>query len=64
MIITTFVGLATLVVGLLIEWPVLVALSAIFVLVQVMMLTARSVVQRNDRHMAERLEDKRRRRRG
>ena len=64
MIITTFVGLATLVVGLLIGWPVLVALSAIFVLVQVMMLTARSVVQRNDRHMAERLEDKRRRRRG
>ncbi len=64
MIITTFVGLATLVVGLLIEWPVLVALSAIFVLVQVMMLTARSVVQRNDRRRAERLEDKRRRRRG
>jgi len=39
-IITTFVGLAALVVGLLIGWPVLVALSAIFVLVQVMMLTA------------------------
>ena len=64
MIITTFVGLATLVVGLLIGWPVLAALSAIFVLVQVMMLTARSIVQRNDRRMAERLEDKRRRRRG
>lgn len=64
MIITTFVGLATLVVGLLIGWPVLVALSAIFVLVQVMMLTARSVVQRNDRRMEERLEDKRRRRQG
>ena len=62
MIITTFVGLATLLVGLLIEWPVLVALSVIFVLVQVMMLTARSVVQRNDRRMEERLEDKRRRR--
>lgn len=65
MIITTFVGLAALVVGLLIGWPVLVALSAIFVLVQVMMmLTARSVVQRNDRRMEERLEDKRRRRQG
>ena len=64
MIITTFVGLAALVVGLLIRWPVLVALSAIFVLVQVMMLTARSVVQRNDRRMEERLEDKRRRRQG
>ena len=51
-------------VGLLIGWPVLVALSAIFVLVQVMMLTARSVVQRNDRRMEERLEDKRRRRQG
>lgn len=62
MIITTFVGLTALVVGLLIGWPVLVALSAIFVLVQVMMLTARSVVQRNDRRMEERLEDKRRRR--
>ena len=62
MIITTFVGLAALVVGLLIGWRVLVALSAIFVLVQVMMLTARSVVQRNDRRMEERLEDKRRRR--
>ena len=64
MIITTFVGLAALVVGLLIGWPVLVALSTIFVLVQVMMLTARSVVQRNDRRMEERLEDKRRRRQG
>ena len=64
MIITTFVGLAALVVGLLIGWPVLVALSAIFALVQVMMLTARSVVQRNDRRMEERLEDKRRRRQG
>ena len=64
MIITTFVGLAALVVGLLIGWPVLVALSAIFVLVQVMMLTARSIVQRNDRRMEERLEDKRRRRQG
>ena len=64
MIITTFVGLAALVVGLLIGWPVLVALSAIFVLVQVMMLTARSVVQRTDRRMEERLDDKRRRRQG
>ena len=62
MIITPFVGLAALGVGLLIGWPVLGALSAIFVLVQVMMLTARSVVQRNDRRMEERLEDKRRRR--
>ena len=64
MIVTTFVGLAALVVGLLIGWPVLAALSAIFVAVQVMMLTARSVVQRNDRRMAEQLEDKRRRRLG
>ena len=64
MIVTTFVGLAALVVGLLIGWPVLAALSAIFVAVQVMMLTARSVVQRNDRRMAERLEHKRRRRLG
>jgi membrane protein implicated in regulation of membrane protease activity len=64
MIVTTFVGLASLVIGLLIGWPVLVALSAIFVVVQVMMLSARTVVQRNDRRMAERLEDKRRRREG
>ena len=64
MIVTTFVGLVSLVIGLLIGWPVLVALSAIFVVVQVMMLSARTVVQRNDRRMAERLEDKRRRREG
>ncbi|HJL76289.1 MAG: hypothetical protein QF796_03270 [Acidimicrobiales bacterium] len=64
MIVTTLVGLASLVVGLLIDWPVLVALSAIFVAVQVMMLTARAVVQRNDRRMAERLEEKRRLREG
>ena len=51
-------------IGLLIGWAVLVALSAIFVVVQVMMLSARTVVQRNDRRMAERLEDKRRQREG
>ncbi|MBC8365380.1 MAG: hypothetical protein H8E59_10300 [Actinobacteria bacterium] len=64
MIVTTLVGLASLVVGLLIDWPVLVALSVIFVAVQVMMLTARAVVKRNDRRMAERLEEKRRLREG
>ena len=40
-------------------WPVLVALSAIFTVVQVAMIGARTAVQRNDRRMAERLAEKR-----
>ncbi len=55
MIVTTFVGLAVLLVGLLVGWPVLTTLSAIFVVVQVLMIVARAAVERNDRRLSERL---------
>jgi urea transporter len=54
-IVTTFVGLAVLLVGLLVGWPVLTTLSAIFVVVQVLMIVARAAVERNDRRLSERL---------
>ena len=43
---------------------VLVALSVIFVIVQLLMMGARAAVQRNDRRLAERLEQKRSEREG
>ena len=55
MIVTTFIGLAVLLVGLLVGWPVLTTLSAIFVIVQVLMIVARAAVERNDRRLSERL---------
>ena len=55
MIVTTFVGLAVLLVGLLVGWPVLTTLSAIFVVVQVLMIVARAAVERNGRRLSERL---------
>lgn len=55
MIVTTFVGLTVLLVGLLVGWPVLTTLSAIFVIVQVLMIVARAAVERNDRRLSERL---------
>ena len=55
MIVPTFVGLAVLLVGLLVGWPVLTTLSAIFVIVQVLMIVARAAVERNDRRLSERL---------
>ena len=55
MIVTTFVGLTVLLVGLLVGWPVLTALSTIFVVVQVLMIVARAAVERNDRRLSERL---------
>ncbi|MBL78219.1 MAG: hypothetical protein QF575_03125 [Acidimicrobiales bacterium] len=64
MLTTTLVGIGALVVGLLIGWPVLVALSVIFVVVQLLMMGARAAVQRNDRRLAERLEQKRSEREG
>ncbi|HBL08354.1 MAG TPA: hypothetical protein EYM46_01085 [Acidimicrobiia bacterium] len=60
MIVTTFVGLTVLLVGLLVGWPVLTALSAIFVVVQVLMIVARAAVERNDRRLSERLGGRRR----
>jgi len=59
-IVTTFVGLAILLVGLLVGWPVLTTLSAIFVIVQVLMIVARAAVERNDRRLSERLGGRRR----
>jgi len=59
-IVTTFVGLAVLLVGLLVGWPVLTTLSAIFVIVQVLMIVARAAVERNDRRLSERLGGRRR----
>ena len=58
MIVSTVVGLVALVVGLIIGWPVLVALSIIFTLVQFMMLAAKTAVERNDVKVAERLAQK------
>ena len=58
MIVSTVIGLVALVVGLIIGWPVLVALSIIFTLVQFMMLAAKTAVERNDVKVAERLAEK------
>lgn len=58
MIVSTVVGLVALVVGLIIGWPVLVALSIIFTLVQFVMLAAKTAVERNDVKVAERLAEK------
>lgn len=58
MIVSTVVGLVALVVGLIIGWPVLVALSIIFTIVQFVMLAAKTAVERNDVKVAERLAQK------
>ncbi len=58
MIVSTVIGLVALVVGLIIGWPVLVALSIIFTIVQFVMLVAKTAVERNDMKVAERLAEK------
>ena len=58
MIVSTVIGLVALVVGLIIGWPVLVALSIIFTIVQFAMLAAKTAVERNDVKVAERLAEK------
>ena len=58
MIVSTVIGLVALVVGLIIGWPVLVALSIIFTIVQFVMLVAKTAVERNDVKVAERLAEK------
>ena len=58
MIVSTVIGLVALVVGLIIGWPVLVALSIIFTIVQFVMLAAKTAVERNDMKVAERLAEK------
>ena len=63
MIVSTVVGLLALVVGLVIGWPVLVALSIIFTIVQLAMVVAKTAVQRNDIRIAEQLAAKQKRHR-
>ena len=58
MIVSTVIGLVALLVGLVIGWPVLVALSIIFTIVQFVMLAAKTAVERNDVKVAERLAEK------
>ena len=48
-------ALLALVIGLIIGWPVLVLLSIIFTIVQIVMLAAKTAVERNDVKVAERL---------
>tara|TARA_B100000929_G_scaffold245054_1_gene203203 strand:+ start:245 stop:442 length:198 start_codon:yes stop_codon:yes gene_type:complete len=62
-IVSTVVGLLALVVGLVIGWPVLVALSIIFTIVQLAMVVAKTAVQRNDVRIAEQLAAKEKRHR-
>ena len=63
MIVCTAIGLLALVIGLVIGWPVLVALSIIFTIVQLAMVVAKTAVQRNDIRIAEQLAAKQRRHR-
>ena len=55
MIVSTAAGLLALVVGLVLGWPVLVALSIIFTIVQLVMVVAKTAVQRNDARSSEQL---------
>ena len=63
MIVSTAVGLLALVVGLVLGWPVLVALSIVFTFVQLGMVVAKTAVQRNDARIAEQLATKQERHR-
>ena len=62
-IVSTAAGLLALVVGLVLGWPVLVALSSIFTCVQLVMVVAKTAVQRNDARIAEQLATKQERHR-
>ena len=62
-IVSTAAGLLALVVGLVLGWPVLVALSIIFTFVQLVMVVAKTAVQRNDTRIAEQLATKQERHR-
>lgn len=64
MIVSTVIGLLALVIGLIISWPVLVILSIIFTIVQMVMLVAKTAVERNDVKVAERLAAKKARHQG
>ena len=62
-IVSTAAGLLALVVGLVLGWPVLVTLSIIFTFVQLVMVVAKTAVQRNDARIAEQLATKQERHR-
>ena len=64
MLIATVLGLVALVVGLVLGWPVLVLLSIVFTVVQMVMLAAKTAVERNDVRMSAKLAAKEARRRG
>ena len=64
MLIATVLGLVALVAGLVLGWPVLVLLSIIFTVVQMVMLAAKTAVERNDVKMSAKLAAKEARRRG
>ena len=63
MLIATLLGLVALVAGLAFGWPVLVLLSIVFTVVQMMMLAARTAVERNDVKLSAKLAAKEARRR-
>ena len=63
MIVSTAIGLLALVIGLVIGWPVLVALSIIFTIAQLAMVVAKTAGQRNDVRIAEQLAAKEKRHR-
>jgi hypothetical protein len=54
-IVSTALGLLALVVGLVIGWPVLVLLSIVFTVVQLVMVVAKTAVERNDVKVAGRI---------
>jgi len=63
MLIATVLGLVALIAGLALGWPVLVLLSIIFTVVQMVMLAAKTAVERNDVKMSAKLAAKEARRR-
>jgi hypothetical protein len=64
MLIATVLGLVALIAGLVLGWPVLVLLSIIFTVVQMVMLAAKTAVERNDVRMSAKLAAKEARLRG
>ncbi|MBC8195202.1 MAG: hypothetical protein ISR43_04775 [Acidimicrobiia bacterium] len=58
MVATTVVAVIVLIAGIIIGLPVLVALSVIFVAVQLLMIGAKVAVERNDRRLSARLAER------
>ena len=57
MLVVTLFGLTSLIIGLIIGWPILVALSIIFLFVQVIMTIAKYAVKYNDDRQIELTKD-------